>query len=219
VLGAAAVALPLAGCAAIGTSGAAPGRATATPAASAAAGRIDQLLRVAQQTYAREVGGSAVRFQRQRIAHDPVLLGAQRTRNLPALRAEVARQQATPHKHISRVRVLKGSTVLADSGVPFVVAGAPVTLRDASGHALGRLDVSIQDEIGFVRLMHRNYPVDVVVRGRGANHVRTSLPAAARATLPATGRVTVAGRRYDVRSFGGTALGGEAVRIWILGRA
>jgi hypothetical protein len=76
-----------------------------------------------------------------------------------------------------------------------------------------------QDVIGFVRFMHRNYPVDVVVRGRGAAHVRSSLPAATNAKLPSRGPVTIAGRRYDVRSFQQTAWGSEPVTVWILTKA
>jgi hypothetical protein len=72
--------------------------------------------------------------------------------------------------------------------------------------------------IGFVRYMHRNYPVDVVVRGRGTDHVRTSLPAALDVRLPDAGTATVAGTRYQVRSFPQTALGGEPVKAWILQR-
>jgi hypothetical protein len=93
-----------------------------------------------------------------------------------------------------------------------------MTLRDSHGRSLGTLQVSIQDEIGFVRYMHRNYPVDVVVRGRGAAHVRSSLPAAQNAHLPAAGAVTLAGKRYQVGSFAAKALGGEPVTAWILER-
>jgi hypothetical protein len=60
--------------------------------------------------------------------------------------------------------------------------------------------------------------VDVLVRGQGAAHVRTSLPAAANAKLPSQGPATIAGRRYLVRSFHKTALGGEPVTVWILAK-
>lgn len=70
--------------------------------------------------------------------------------------------------------------------------------------------------IGFVRYMSRNYPVDVVARGQGPRHVRTSLPAALGVTLPDRGVTTVGGRRYQVRSFTEHALGGEPVRISLL---
>jgi len=78
----------------------------------------------------------------------------------------------------------------------------------------GTLQPSIQDVIGYVKYMHRN--VHVVVRGRGAAHVRTSLPAAARVALQSSGTVTVGGHRYRVGSFSERGLAGETLRIWIL---
>jgi hypothetical protein len=56
--------------------------------------------------------------------------------------------------------------------------------------------------------------VFAVVRGGG--QVRTLLPAAAQARLPARGQVTLAGRRYAVRSFRERAWGGVPVTVWIL---
>jgi hypothetical protein len=122
------------------------------------------------------------------------------------------------HWHVSRMRIYRGTNRVIDVGVPFVVAPSQMALRDSRGRSLGTLQVSIQDEIGFVRFMHRNYPVDVVVRGRGAAHVRTSLPAALDARLPDWGTATVSGTRYHVRSFMQTALSREPVKVWILHR-
>jgi hypothetical protein len=122
------------------------------------------------------------------------------------------------HWHVSRLRIVRATSTLVDVGVPFVVAPAETVLRDSHGRALGTLQISIQDVIGFVRYMHRNHPVDVVVRGRGAAHVRTSLPAALGVRLPDSGTATVGGHRYQVGSFSATALGGEPVRAWILQR-
>jgi hypothetical protein len=81
---------------------------------------------------------------------------------------------------------------------------------------LGTLQLSIEDVIGYVKYMHRNVHVDVVFRGRGAAHVRTSLPAAARVALQSSGTVTVDGHRYRVRSFSERGLAGETLMIWIL---
>lgn len=114
------------------------------------------------------------------------------------------------------MRVLRGGRVLADAGVVFVVRPSHRVLRGPGGRPLGTLEVSVQDEIGYVRYMHRNHGADVVVRGRGPRHVRTSLPAALSVPLPPSGSVTIAGRRYDVGFFRTTALGGEPVRIWVL---
>jgi hypothetical protein len=179
---------------------------------------IDRLASIARRRYSEEVNGAAVHKQLRRVAADAVLLRALRTGDLATVRAEIHLQDNTPHAHISRLRLVKGSRVLADAGVVFPVAPSQRALRDARGKLLGTLQLSIQDVIGYVKYLHRNVHVDVVVRGRGAGHVRTSLPAAAHAALPSTGPVTIGGRRYLVRSFREPGLGGETLRIWILRR-
>jgi hypothetical protein len=235
VSGAAVVALALTGCGsslasapppqhAVSTSSSAPAkRPHAVKHSRAAVARprsaSDRLVVVARQRYSEEVHGAAVHKQLRRVAADPVLLRALRTNNLAALRAEVRLQDATPHAHISRLRVVRGSRVLADAGVVFVVAPALKALHDARGRYLGTVQLSIQDVIGYVKYMHRNVHVDVVVRGRGAAHVRMSLPAAARVSLPSSGTVTIGGHRYRVSSFRERGLAGETLRIWILQRA
>ena len=103
--------------------------------------------------------------------------------------------------------------------MPFVVKAAKVTLRDARGHDAGTLELSIQDIIGFVRYMHRRYPVDIVVRGKGIAHARRSLAAADPASLPDRGTTTIAGRRYVVRSFHATAFPHERLKVWVLAHA
>ena len=206
------------------TSSATSAKAAAAPVhsanhhAHAATTVIGQLLHEAKLRYGEEVHGIAVHKQLRRIAADSALLQALSTHDLTSLRTAVGLEQKTKHAHVSRLRVMQGTRVLADAGVPFVVAPSAMTLRDAAGHAIGTLQVSIQDEIGYVRYMHRNFPVDVVVRGSRPNHVRTSLRAALNVKLPDRGSVTIAGRRYQVRSFHREALGHEPVKIWILAR-
>jgi hypothetical protein len=191
-----------------------PARATRSKPRSA----IDRLAGIARGRYSEEVNGAAVHKQLRRVAADPVLLRALRTGDLAAVRAEIRLQDNTPHAHISRLRLVKGSRVLADAGAVFPVAPSQMALRDARGKVLGTLQLSIQDVIGYVKYLRRNVHVDVVVRGRGAGHVRTSLSAAAHASLPSSGPVTIAGRRYLVRSFQEPGLAGETLRIWILKR-
>ena len=192
--------------------------AASSPKARKPQSAIDRLAVVARQRYSEEVNGAAVHKQIRRVAADPVLLRALRSGSLAALRAEVRLQNATPHAHITRLRVVRGSRVLADAGGTFVVAPAQKALQDARGRSLGRLQLSIQDVIGYVKYMRRNVHVDVVVRGHGTGRMRTSLPAAARVALTSSGTVKVGGHRYRVRSFSERGFAGETLRIWILKR-
>jgi hypothetical protein len=193
--------------------------ATATPrprptaTAAAAVAPIDRLTRIARQRYAVESHGATARAKTHRVGSDPVLLRTLASGDLPALRAYVrSRFKAVWYGwHVSRMRILHGSTTLVEVGVPFVVA--PSQLKLPGGYTL---QVSIQDEIGFCKFTYRNDHVFAVVRGNRSGDVRTLLPAAAHARLPARGHATLAGRRYAVRSFPERAWGGEPVTVWIL---
>jgi hypothetical protein len=196
-------------------------RLTAAPRASAAAAGSSSLTAVARHEYASEVSGPATLSALHRVGRDQTLLRDLRSGNLSATRAYVQRQFPAVwyHWHVARMRILQGSRVVVETGVPFAVAPAQMTLHGTGGRTLGTLQVSIQDEIGFVRLIHRHHPVDVVVRGQGAGHVRSSLAAATQVKLPSTGTVTIAGLRYRVSSFHETAWGNEPVTVSILQRA
>ena len=197
---------------------AAPRAAHGVDAANASAARVDSLARQAQQRWSIEANGSVVHGVLHRVAADPTLRRTLQSGDATALRAYVNRQfpNVWYHWHVSRLRILRGSQVLVDTGVPFVVAPAQQTLRGTNGRVIGTLEVSIQDVVGYVRYLRRNAGIDVVVRGQGAGHVRSSLPAATNATLPRSGAVTLGGTHYLVRSFDRTALAGEPVTVWVL---
>ena len=171
---------------------------------------------VAQRQYSFEIHGGAVFAVLHLVGRDQTLLRLLRSGNVSATRSYVQRQFAAVwfHRHVSRVRIVQGSRVM-EVGVPFVVAPVQMTLRGPGGRNLGTLQVSIQDEIGFVRLIHRHHPVDVVVRGQ-RGEVETSLPAAAHVRLPTNGTVTIAGQRYHVSSFREMAWNHEPVTVSIL---
>src|SRR6185312_1218738 len=97
-----------------------------------------------------------------------------------AIRAEARKPVIT---HEVRVRLVRGSQVLMDAGLPFVVQAAQAELRGPTGKNLARVEVSIQDVIGFVKLVRRETGAQVVVRGQNGR-VATLLPAAAKAKLP-----------------------------------
>jgi hypothetical protein len=75
--------------------------------------------------------------------------------------------------------------------------------------------VSVQDLIGFVKLVDRETGTRLVVRGQNGS-VETMFPAAAHARLPATGKVTVHGRAYLVRRFEEADFVGKPLTVWML---
>jgi hypothetical protein len=201
VLAVAAAALP--GCAAVQA-------ADQDPPATAAAGiRADTLAGVARRIYYQEAAGAVGHAAVRRLARDHALIAAVRADRPAALRAAALRQLFNPGKHVVRLRVLRGGRMLTDVGGRFVVSPARVRVHGDV------IEASMQDVIGFVKLVHRLTGVQVVVRG-APGHVASSLPGATHAALPASGRATIAGRPYVVRSFRELGFGGEALRVWVL---
>lgn len=183
----------------------------------AAAARARAVLRGARRRFRIESRGTAIRADLRYIAHDPVLLEALSSGDIAAARAEVARlQHSQIVKHVTRIRLLRGSRVLID-GWPssFDVAGSERELRGHGGKDLGKVQITIQDVIGFIKLEHRHDGTEVVVRG-ARGQVRTLLPGARTVTLPAAGCTSVGAHRYMVRSFKETGFTGEPLTIWLL---
>jgi hypothetical protein len=164
-----------------------------------------------------------------RIARDPILLNALGRGDVAGAQAEADAQLRSPRNHfvhVTRISVVRGSRALVNATVNsdgvFVVAPGSRALR-SHGRTLGTLLVSIQDVTGYVKVVHDLTGADVVTRG-ASGRVRTSRGAPGGVHLPPSGRVTIAGHRYDVRSFrevgwGNEPRGKEPLTIWILLRA
>jgi hypothetical protein len=182
---------------------------------------IDRITAAARALYAEQVAGPHSLAVLHRLGADPALLRLLASANAGSVRAYVNQQYPRTwyHWHVSRMRISRGSQVVSEVGVRFVMPASQMALHGSGGRTLATLKVSMQDEIGFVRLMHRRYHVDVVIRGGGAKHLRASMRAAGLAKLPATGSIALHGRRYLVRSFHEPAWDGEPVTIWILTKA
>ncbi len=174
--------------------------------------RADTLAGVAQRIYYQEVFGSPNSAAFNLISTMPALVSALETGNLALARDTLNRVIL---RHVVHERVVRGRRTLVDVGLPFVVAGQRHALRAPDGTYLGRIEISIQDVIGFVKLFHRLTGADIVVRG-SAGHAKSAPAAFRNLALPASGPVTVAGRTYFVSSFGRLGFGGEPLQVLIL---
>ncbi len=179
----------------------------------AAASRVNTALIAAERRYRTESRGKVIHADLRQIAGDPRLLTALSAGALSSALAEANRQLV---RHVVQIVVSRGSRTLIDANpTSFDVAGSGVELRTRSGRALGQLRITVQDVIGFIKLIHKLDAADVVVRSAGGQ-MRTSLPAAAAIALPRSGCTRVAGRTYVVRSFEETGFSGEALTIRVL---
>jgi len=123
-----------------------------------------------------------------------------------------------PIRHAVAVRVTDGPVTLIDVGLRFVVGGQIHALRNAAGVGLGSIEVSIQDVVGFIKLINRLTGCQVVVQG-STGQVKTSLPAAATVALPPMGPVAVGPHQYVVSSFRERGFAGEPLLISVLAPA
>jgi hypothetical protein len=180
-----------------------------------AAVRSDRALAAAAARYVLEARGHAVRADLRRIARDSILLAALAAHDLGRARAEAARQLVN---HVVRIRVLRDSRLLVDANSPsFDVAGSSAVLRDPRGRRLGRLEITVQDIIGYVKLVHKLDAAEVIVHGAGGRvHTSPRAVAAASLTLPRSGCIRVGGRLYAVRTLDEPGFAGEALTISVL---
>jgi hypothetical protein len=176
--------------------------------------RADTLAGVAKRIYRQEVRGEVGHAAVKRIARDRALLAALNRGDRTALRAAALRQLFDPGKHVVRLSIVRRGRTLTTVGGAFVVAPAQLELVTRTGAELGVIEASMQDVIGYVKLVHRLTGAQIVVRGQGG-HVESSI-AAAPAALPAAGTTTIAGHPYVVRSFSETGFAGEPLTVWIL---
>jgi hypothetical protein len=172
--------------------------------------RADAVAKRGRKQYRAEVTRTFERSTARHAASNGALLAALRA-NDPARARTIAAGLLYRRDHISHIEIVRGGHSVVSVGKGFVSGASPVRVQ---GDAMY---VSIQDVIGFVRLLHRRTGADVVVRGR-PGHVAASLAAAARASLPARGATTVGGVRYHVSSFSATGLLGERLHVWVLAR-
>jgi hypothetical protein len=181
--------------------------------AAPAQAQANMLGLVAERVYYAEHEGSKAELllhyvERSRPFHAAVLAG-----NAKAARAAIIGFFRS-HLHIVRVRVIRAGKLLVDVGGPHVLAPIPGVIRDARGNVAARLELAIQDDLGFQILAHAFTGAQVVMR-EGKRQVMGSLNPGP-ATIPNRGRVVYSGTPYQVYSFAGEAFPSGPLRISLL---
>ncbi|HEY5287489.1 MAG TPA: hypothetical protein VIJ50_10335 [Solirubrobacteraceae bacterium] len=130
------------------------------PATSTAIVSVDEY--VARRIYLAELGGYEVRADVARIAGYTELRTALQASNLPAIYAAVHAIVYAPHWHIVRLRVTQKGRVLADVGGPDIIAPVSGALR-AKGKVIASFVMSVQDDLGYTKLVSRfiDVPIDL----------------------------------------------------------
>ncbi|MHB8492807.1 MAG: hypothetical protein ACYDA6_11435 [Solirubrobacteraceae bacterium] len=198
-----------------------PPSAAPTPATPAA---LERYLGVVRRLYWNELHGRRVHADLAFVARDRRLIELLARGQLGAAQAEAHHLLVGfPIRHITRISLVRSGHVLINAvwNVNGSFVASPLERRITfNGRPLGTLLVSVQDIIGYVKLIRAFTPAQALVRS-AAGQVRTSLPAAQRIRLPRSGDVTIAGRPYLVSSYtthawGRGPLTREPLTVWLL---
>ncbi len=142
----------------------------------------DVYAKVARRIYEGEVHSTEVRADVAHITNSQELLSALARSNAQAVHRAVYSIVYTPHWHIVRLRVTQNGRVLADVGGPYIIApiSGPLTVN---GKKVGTYTMSVQDDVGYVKLVSRfiGVPIDLygTPRPPGAFLMGTLKPAPA----------------------------------------
>jgi hypothetical protein len=170
------------------------GRSATEPCGRASAGAISAVdVAAARRIYAGELHGGEARADIGHVTGSEALLSAMAASDPAAVQAAVHGLVYAPHWHIVRLRVLKAGRVLADVGGPYIIAPISGTLR-WHGRAVGSYVMSVQDDVGFVKLVSRFIGAPIDIYQNGSFLMGTLKPAPRAVSTGAT--VTVAGSSY-----------------------
>ena len=186
------------------------------PPCGAAAGKIltSSVGLVATRIYRRELASPGVRADQRQVETYAPLLNALASGDRAAVGKAVT-SLVYSHTHVVRLRVTRGGAVLADVGGPYILAPVGGVLR-LRGRPVGRYLLSVQDDLGYVKLETRFIGVPLVLYS-GSEPLplegALSVPAA---SIPLRGTVRYRGRSYQVFSFTAEAFPSGHLRISLL---
>ncbi len=179
----------------------------AAPAPACAAATLATIAAVdaasSHDIYANELAGTEVSYDLAQITGASDLLAAVAADNAAATLRAVSRIVFHPAWHIVRLRVLDSrGRILADVGGPYVIAPVSGVLRDR-GRIVGSFVMSVQDDVGYTKLVTRfiGDPVGVYLAGKLVAERYAALPP----TPPGATTLTLGGVHYQVISETDTA--------------
>ena len=179
---------------------------------SAAQTRVETLGHVGENIYQEELHSPDVAATVRHIESSSAFQRAVAAHDAAATRAAIV-EFFRQHIHVVRVRVSTGSGLLVDVGGPYVLAPAQGIVR-SGGRVVGRFEMAIQDDAGYLKLAHLFTGAEVLMR-TGTHQVMGTLSPGP-ATVPDRGTVSYGGRTYQAYSFTGEAFPSGPLRISLL---
>jgi hypothetical protein len=169
---------------------------------------------VATRIYANELSSSEVFRDKRQVETFSPLLSAVASGNRTAVR-EAVESLVFSHTHLVRLRVTRGGEVLADVGGPEILAPLSGSLR-SGGATVGHYVLSVQDDLGYVKLVTRFTGVSLVLRAGSRILPVEGAVTPGPASIPAHGPVSYRNRTYEAFSFDAKAFPSGPLRISLL---
>jgi hypothetical protein len=169
---------------------------------------------VAERIYAAEVRSSETASDKRQIEHDAPLLNAMAGGDHAAIAAAV-HTLVYSHTHIVRLRVSRGSQLLDDEGGPYILAPITGRLR-LHGKEVGHFVFSVQDDLGYVKLVTRFIGAPLILRTDSGNVPIEGLLTPGPADVPDHGPVEYRGASYEAYSFKAAAYPSGRLRVSLL---
>jgi hypothetical protein len=170
---------------------------------------------VATRIYAGELSSSEVQSDKREVEEYAPLLSALESDNQPAVEAAV-KSLVYSGTHIVRLRVTKGSTLLADVGGPYILAPVAGVLRAGDGRAIAGYELSVQDDLGYVKLETRFIGAPLVLRVGARDVPVEGFVTPGPASIPEHGPVHYRQITYQAFSFSAGAYPSGSLRISLL---
>ncbi len=161
-----------------------------------------------QELHSREVSRDVAHITGSRALLDALARGSE-----AAVREAVHSIVYTPHWHIVRLRIVRAGRVLADVGGPDVIAPVSGTLR-SNGKPLATYVMSVQDDLGYVKLVSRFIGIPVELYRDGGllmGTLRPAPPVSSNATS-----VKLGGSSYLLRFLSASAFPSGSLRVALL---
>lgn len=178
----------------------------------AAQTRVETLGHVGELIYGEELHSPDVAKTIRHIEASSAFQHAVAARDAVAARAAIV-GFFREHIHVVRVRVTTGAGLLVDVGGPYVLAPVNGTVR-SGGKTVGKFEMAIQDDAGYLKLAHLFTGAEVLMRTGEHQVMGTLTPGPA--SVPDRGQVSYDGRAYEAYSFTGTAFPSGPLRISLL---
>jgi hypothetical protein len=169
---------------------------------------------LAKRIYTGELRGSETLSDRHQVESYTPLLNAVASGDRAAINAAV-HHLVYSHTHIVRLRVSRGTTVLSDDGGPYILAPVRGTLR-LHGRAIAHYVLSVQDDLGYVKLVTRFLDVPLLMRAGSHGIPIEGLLSPGPSSIPDHGPLTYKHKLYEAFSFDARSFPGGPLRISLL---